>query len=466
MSKPRTPKVDPMMPTTTEKSALNITRNAFRGFLVLACLAGAVAHGGDWPQFRGPSARGVADDAPIPKTWSDTENVAWRTEIPGRGWSSPVVSGNHVFLTTVVNEGESETPKKGLYFGGNRPDPAESAHHWKVVAVDAEDGKIRWEKELHTGKPDAPIHLKNSYASETPVTDGEHLYVYFGGVGIYCLDFDGTVIWQKKLPPRKMRFGWGTAASPVLHENALIYVNDNEEDSYLAALDKKTGEELWKVGREEDSNWSTPYVWENSVRNELVTLGSDAVRAYTLDGKELWRLSGMSSITIATPYAVGDLLYFSSGYVGDRKHRPIYAVRAGASGDISLAEGETSNEWIAWSRPLAAPYNPSTLVYRDRLYVLYDRGQLSCYDAATGAILYEKERLPRGAGFTASPWASDGRVYCLNEDSITYVLEAGDQFKLLATNTLGAEEMGMATPAMVGGTLFLRTGQALYAIRE
>ena len=317
---------------------------------------------------------------------------------------------------------------------------------------------------MHEGKPDSPRHLKNSYASETPATDGERLYTYFGGVGLFCFDLAGNPVWEKRIPPQKMAYAWGTAASPILDGDRLYLINDNEEASYLLALDKKTGDEIWRIAREEGSNWSTPYIWKNSQRTEIVTPGSDAVRSYDLDGKLLWSLTGMSSITIATPYAEGDLLYVSSGYVGDKDHRPIYAIRPGASGDITLAEGQTSNEFIAWSHNLAAPYNPSTLVYQDRLYVLYDRGTVSCYNAKDGTPIYEKQELPKGAGYTTSPWASNGMIYCLNEDGITHVLKAGDTFEVLHSNALDENDMGMATPALTPERLLLRTSSRLYAI--
>jgi outer membrane protein assembly factor BamB len=432
--------------------------------LLIAVMHPLTASAQNWPQFRGADARGVLDSDNLPATWSATENVAWKADIPGRGWSSPVVWGNQVFLTTVVSLGETEEPKKGLYFGGDRKDAPDLIHQWKVYAIDLATGKLNWERQVHEGKPEAPRHLKNSYASETPTTDGERLYAYFGGVGLFCFDLAGSPVWEKRIAPKKMAYGWGTAASPILDGDRLYLINDNEEESYLQALDKKTGDEIWRVAREEGSNWSTPYIWKNSQRTEIVTPGSDAVRAYDLDGKLLWSLTGMSSITIATPYAEGDLLYISSGYVGDKKHRPIYAIRPGASGDISLAEGETTNAWIAWSQPMSAPYNPTTLVYRDRLYVLYDRGTLSCYDAKTGAPLYEGEKLPQGAGYTASPWASNGNVFCLNEDGITHVVRAGDSFEVLHSNALTDDDMGMATPALTPDRLLLRTATRLYAI--
>jgi outer membrane protein assembly factor BamB len=260
-----------------------------------------------------------------------------------------------------------------------------------------------------------------------------------------------------------MRFGWGTAASAVLHGDRLYIVNDNEEHSFLMALDKYTGDVVWTIDRDEKSNWATPFVWQNAIRTEIVTVGTGGVRSYDLDGKLLWSLQGMSSITIATPFAADGLLYISSGYVMDPM-KPIYAIRPGASGDITLAEEQTSNNWIAWSDKSAAPYNPSTLVYRDRLYVLYDRGLFQCFDARTGMAAYDKQRLPEGRAFTSSPWACDDKIFCLSEDGETFVIKAGDQFEILHTNRLEADDMCMATPALAGNRLLIRTSARLYCI--
>ena len=449
-----------------------MTRNTSIPALILSgvfCLAIAVAHAeanAHWPQFRGPEARGIAEGDALPDRWSATENVAWKTDVPGRGWSSPIVWGNLVFLTTVVNLGESEEPKKGLYFGGNRLKPAESVHQWKVFCLNLETGAVLWERQVHEGAPSSPIHLKNSYASETPVTDGERVYAYFGNLGLFCFDFEGNSLWTRPFEAHKTRFGWGMAASPVLHEDQLYIVNDNNEDSYLLALDKATGNEVWRVSRDEKSNWSTPCIWKNEKRTEIVTPGTGKTRSYDLEGNELWSYTkGMSSITIATPFEYKGLLYISSGYVGD-KRRPIYAIRAGPSGDISLADGETSNEWIAWFKPQAAPYNPTTLAYRDRLYVLYDGGRLACVDPADGAEIFGREKIPGARGFSASPWAYGAKVFCLNEDGVTFVLKAGDQLELLHTNTLADDDMGMATPAIAGDRLLIRTGARIYCIRN
>ncbi|MBL8816265.1 MAG: PQQ-binding-like beta-propeller repeat protein [Planctomyces sp.] len=439
-----------------------------RSFIVSACvmiLAGSTDAQTNWPQFRGEGARGIADNAELPDRWTTTENVAWKTEIPGRGWSSPVVWGDKVILTSVVNQGAAEDPKKGLYFGGERLVPPDAIHQWKVFCLNLQDGSTIWEKQVHEGKPESSIHIKNTFASETPVTDGKHVYCCFGNLGIFCFDFDGNLVWQHKLQPHATRFGWGTAASPVLFDGRLYLVDDNEDESSLICLNSETGEQIWKRVREEKSNWSTPYIWQNSVRTEIVTPGTGQVRSYDLDGNLLWSLEGMSSITIATPYQAEGLLYVTSGYVLDPL-KPIYAIRPGASGDISLKDGETSSKFIAWSNPKAAPYNPSTLVYEDRLYVLYDRSLVSAFQASTGKELFGPERLSNGRAFTASPWAYNQKVFCLNEDGVTFVLKAGDQLEVLHSNELAEDDMAMATPAIVGDRLLIRTLPRIYCIRD
>jgi len=418
----------------------------------------------NWAQFRGPGALGVSGNPGLPEKWSPTENVLWKQEIPGRGWSSPVVWGNRIFLTTAINEGRTEEPRKGLYFGGERK-ATKDIHHWKVLCLDLESGKVLWEKLARKGKPQGSIHIKNSYATETPVTDGERVYAYFGNHGLYCYTMDGDLLWSKDWPARKTRHGWGLAASPVLHRDRLYVVNDNDEQSFLVALDSKTGREIWRRKRDEKSNWATPYIWENELRTEIITSGTQKVRAYDLDGNELYRFGGNSSITIATPYSQFGLLYITSGYVGDRK-KPIFAIRPGASGDISLPSGRNSSEFVAWCQRRAGPYNPSTIVYGDLLYVLLDRGIAACYEARTGKVAYDPVRLPDGRAFTSSPWAYNGKVFYLNEFGTTYVLEAGRKFKLSHTNKLLADDMCMATPAIAGDKLIIRTDSRVYCFRK
>ena len=312
--------------------------------------------------------------------------------------------------------------------------------------------------------PQQPVHLKSTYASETPVTDGQRLYVYFGSLGPFCYDLDGNKLWSQKWPSFKIRNNWGTAASPVLYEDRLYIVNDNEEQSFLVALDKKTGKQIWRTERDEKGNWATPYIWQNKQRTELITSGRVKVRSYDLDGRLLWELGGMSSIVIPTPLAKHGLLYVCSGYVGDPK-RPIYAIRPGAVGDITLENGQNSNKYVAWCQTKGGPYNPSPLVYGDYLYVLYDRGFLGCYDARTGSEVYGRQRIAPGAtAFTSSPWANNGKIFCLSEDGDTFVIEAGPTFKVLGRNKL--DEMCMATPAALRGSLIIRTISKLYRIQD
>lgn len=414
-----------------------------------------------WPQFRGADSMGVTEDPTLPDTWSSTQNVAWKIDVPGTGWSSPVVWGDRIFVTTVVSSVESEKPKKGLYFGGERKAPTD-VHRWVVYCIDFKTGKTLWEKEASRGLPPGPRHLKNSYASETPVTDGQRVYAYFGNVGVFCYDFKGNLVWSKKFDSVPTRYGWGTAASPVLYKDKLIIVNDNDQKSFIAAFNKVTGAEVWRTERAEASNWATPYIWENGQRTEIITPGTKKVRSYDTNGKLLWEFVGMSSISIPTPFSKFGLLYITSGYVGDQ-FRPVYAIKPGAQGDISLKKGETSNDFIAWHLPQAGPYNPSPIIYGDHYYTLLDRGFFTCHDAKTGKEIYGKQRIDPAAGaFTASPWAYNGKIFCLSEDGDTFVIQAGAEYKLVGKNSL--DELCMSTPAIARGSLIIRTGSKLYRI--
>lgn len=441
--------------------------------IVSICLIGisgltAVAQS-HWPQFRGPGSLGRGEDGSgLPSVWSQNENIVWKTPVPGLGWSSPVVWGDRIFLSAAVSEGKVETPKKGLYFGGERPDPPKAVHHWLALCYDFDSGKLLWETKLRSGLPASPVHIKNTFASETAATDGKHVYIYFGYQGLYCLDLDGKVVWKKTWSPYKTRLGWGTSASPVLHQDHIYIVNDNMEESYIASYDKNSGEEVWRQTRDEPSNFSTPFIWENNLRTEIITTGVNKTRSYDLSGKLLWEFPGMSSICIPTPFAEDNLLYVCAGYVGDRLpiNKPIYVIRPGASGDIALEKGKQESEFIAWREINAAPYNPSPLLYKERFYVLWDFGFLSCRNALTGEEIYGKQRVnPRGrTAFTSSPWAYDDQVFCLSEDGDTYVFQAGNKFHLLRVNSL--DEMCMASPALVRGSLILRSDKHLYRIQS
>ena len=437
---------------------------------VAAAVAGSAPITGQsrhWPQWRGPDMSGVVADQPgLPERWSASENVAWKVRVPGLGWSSPIVWGNDVFVTSVVASQAGEAPKKGLYLpptGTERPpDPPAGTHEWKVYCFDLQTGKMKWERTAHQGAVSTPRHPKNSYASETPVTDGERLYVVFGNVGIFTYDFSGKLLWSQRIDPQMDQWGWGPGASPTLLGDQLIQVFDNDARSSIASFDVRTGRQNWRTDRDEGHNWATPFVWRNRVRTEIVTAGQKRVRSYDPSGRLLWEFAGqMTDVSIPTPIADGDMVYVSSGYVGN-DHRPAYAVRPGGSGDLTVKFGEQSSPFVAWYQPRIGSYNPSALVYRGCYYTLLDGGFLTCHDASTGKELYGRQRIEPGATFTASPWAYNGKVFALSEDGATYVIEAGPGYKLLGKNAL--DEMTLASPAIAGGRLLIRTAAHLYAI--
>jgi outer membrane protein assembly factor BamB len=432
--------------------------------IALASIA-SVSASDRWPQFRGASG-GVADDDPaLPERWSETENVAWKIVIPGLGWSSPIVWDDHVFITTAISDGAEPPPEKGLFdpVGDHSRNKSTNVHRWVLMDIDVASGRVRWQRELHRGQPPTAKQMKNSYASETPVTDGARVYVYCGSIGLVAaVDFNGQVVWTKNVGAVDGRQGWGTAASPVLHDGRLYIVSDNRERSFIAAFDAATGAERWRTAREEMENWSSPIVWQNARRTEIVAAGENRVRSYGLDGTVLWELQGMSFSTIPTPIATRDLVYVSSGYPGSPL-RPVYAIRPGATGDISLKEGETSNAFIAWAYPTLGSYNTSALVYRDSYYTLLDRGLLLNHDAKTGKEIYGRQRVSlEASGFTASPWAYNGYLFAISEDGDTFVMRAGPTFEMVRTNAL--DGMVLATPAIAHGSLFIRTNTALYRI--
>ena len=436
----------------------------------------------------------VAEDDPrLPLTWGTTDNVVWKTPIAGLGWSSPVIWDERIFLTTVVSDGESQEPRMGLYFPFGSPQVFEESdgrfrdpepgdlmereqdlHHWVVYAIDLETGDLAWTTEVNADVPQFDRHLKNTYASSTPVTDGERVYAYFGNVGVFAIDMDGDVLWEKRFEPRDTRLGWGPAASPVVHDDTLFIVNDNDDTSFVTALDVATGNERWRVYRDEGTNWSTPFVWQTETRTELVTAGSDQVRSYDLQGQELWNFRGLNSISIPQPFSAHGLLYVTSGYVGDSV-KPVYAILPGASGDITLEAGEQSNDYVAWYDDTAGPYHPTPLVYGDYYFTLLDRGFFTVHDALSGEELYFTEqqiqtqevrrRVAQGAsGFTASPWAYNDQIFVLSEDGDTYVIDTENNFRVAATNSL--EEVALSSPAIAGGSLFIRTRSHLWRLTD
>jgi outer membrane protein assembly factor BamB len=345
--------------------------------------------------------------------------------------------------------------------------PSESGElRFMVYALDAKTGKVKWEREAHKGAPLGGRHRKNTFASETPFTDGKRLYVSFGqNVGLFTYSLDGKLLWKKHWPVKRIYNEFGTASSPTVYEGRVYLLHDNEEESYITALDAATGEEVWRSVRPDTglpkSSWMTPFVWKNSVRTEIITTGHTFVISYDLNGKELWRI-GRMPVPTASPMAANGLLYVGAGSQGDA-NRPFFAVKPGASGDITLAQDATSNDFIVWSHPRASGYTPSALVYDGRVYLIHDAGILLVLDAQSGKEIYKVRAGGTGNTFSASPLGAGGRVYLLNEEGATLVLDAkADTYTEVSRNELG--EMSLASPGAADGSLYIRTETKLYKI--
>jgi hypothetical protein len=430
--------------------------------LVAAALAGGSAATPQWAQFRGPSAGVAPDDSALPDTWSETENVAWKISVPGLGWSSPVVWEDHIFVTTAIPSGDEPPPVRGQA-GPENSRKSANEHRWMLYDVDFKSGRIRWEREIARAVPAVGKHVKNSFASETPVTDGRHVYVYLASAGLLtAIDFKGRPVWSKDVGAFAGSSEFGSWSSPAMYKDRVFIVNDNARQSFVASYETRTGREWWKVPRQETQSWATPFVWENELRTEIVTTGTNKVRSYDLDGGLLWEMKGMTSFSTPTPFGSRSLLYVASGEPSASK-RPVFAIRPGASSDISLADNETSNEFVAWYQPQLGSDHTSALLLGNYYYTLLDGGFLLCHDARTGKEIYGSQRLSSGASlFTASPWTYNGKIFLLSEDGETFVVQAGPEFKLLGKNALN--EMTLATPAVARGSVIMRTQSKLYKI--
>jgi outer membrane protein assembly factor BamB len=420
----------------------------------------------NWPQFRGPHAAGSADGQFPPTRWDVEKNVQvrWKTPIPGLGHSCPVVWGDRVFLTTAVSSDPKSEFRPGLY-GDVDSVNDKSEHSWRVYCLDRRTGKVLWERTAQQGVPKVKRHPKSSHANSTPAADAGHVVVCFGSEGLYCYDHDGKLLWRRDLGTLDSgwfydaEYQWGFGSSPILWGGRALLQCDVGKGSFLASYDLADGREVWRTPRDEVPSWGTPTIIEGPKRVELVTNATRFARGYDpAGGKELWRLGRNSEITVPTPITSQGLIFITSGY---RPVQPIYAVRPGASGDITLPEGKTESPAIAWSTSTGGPYMTTPIAYGDYLYICSNAGVVTCYEAKTGKQMY-KERLGGRGGYSAAPVAADGRLYFTSEESGVRVVAAGPKFKLLAVNPVG--EACMATPAICDGMFLLRTQHHLVGI--
>lgn len=419
----------------------------------------------NWPSFRGPDGTGIADGQQPPVTWNikDGTNVRWKTSIPGLGHSCPVVWGNKVFITTAVSSNPDQKIRVGNY-GDVASVNDTTKHTWHVICVDRDSGQILWNEKVYEGVPKIKRHLKGSQANCTIAVDGKHVLACFGSEGLYCYDFAGKQLWKRDLSTLDSAFSldqeyeWGFANSPLIYEGLAILQCDLSRDSFIAAFNLEDGAKVWSTPRDEIPSWSSPVIWHNSLRTEIVTNASQFARSYDpKTGAELWRLAKKSEATIPAPVCGKDVVYIASG---NRPIQPIFAIKPGASGDISLKEKEDKNAHIIWSTMRGGPYMPTPILYGKHFYTCSNSGIVACYEAETGKEIYKKRM--GGGSYTASPVAADGKLYFCSEQGEVNVVKAGPVFELLAVNP--TDDYIMATPAISNGAIFVRSQHFLIAV--
>lgn len=418
----------------------------------------------NWPQWRGPDGAGVSTERNLPVEWSATKNVAWKTSIPGRGHSSPIVWGNRVFLTTDIEGPVIQGASAVTHIRGGQvyrhPDAmsGDRRHTMKVLCLDRDSGRILWERLAYEGTVYDDRHRKGAYASCTPVTDGRYVYAWFEAEGLYCYDFAGKLIWQTSLG-KIARMGLGHGVSPVLYQNLVIIQADQEDGgesagSFIAGIDKRTGKEVWRTARTHRKTWATPLLVRVGRRAELIASGAESVVAYDPEnGRELWRSAGVIGHAIPSAVAGHDLIFLSAGYPTKRA----LALRPGGQGDVSATN-------VVWTIDKGTAYVASPILYGEYLYLVSDKGILTCLEAKSGAVRYEGGRVPVPASFTSSPVAFDNKLFLTSEDGDTFVIKAGPQHHVLGTNSIG--EPVYASMAIADGSLFIRGLNHLWRISK
>jgi outer membrane protein assembly factor BamB len=422
---------------------------------------------GNWTSFRGEYALGVVDLQNLPENWEvkSGNNIKWKIPIPDLAHASPVIWENKIYITTAISSKDKASFRHGLYGAGDASEDR-SKQRWIMYCLDKKSGAILWESLIKEGVPIDKRHIKSTYANSTPATDGRYVAVFIGSEGLFVFNMHGKFIWHKDLG--KIDAGaydhpnleWGSASSPIIYQDLVIMQVDHQGNDFIIGCDIHTGKTIWKTEREELPSWGTPTIYKGENRIELITNSSNFIYGYNPEtGEELWRLGGSSKITTPTPIYYEDIVIVCSGR---RPEAPVFAIKAGANGDISLEADQTSNEFIVWSKTKRGPYMPTPIIYRGYLYTINNNGRFFCYNLKSGKEIY-KESIPhKGGGFSASPVASDGKIYLPSEDGDIFVVQAGKKFKLLSCNNMG--ELVMATPAISDSILYVRSQYHLFAV--
>jgi outer membrane protein assembly factor BamB len=413
----------------------------------------------DWPQWRGPLGNGVSPDGTFPLEWSESKNIKWKTAIPGKGHSTPIIWEDRIFLTTAVetDEDSASNSQAGGASGGGRMRATQTTkvHKFVVVAINRSDGNVLWQTTVTEEVPLEGTHEFGSWASNSPVTDGEFIYAYFGSRGLYCLDMDGNVLWDRDFGQLNKRASFGEGSSPALHGDVLVVTWDHEEQSFIIALDKKTGRDIWKVDRNEGTSWASPFVVENNGKPQVITNASGMIRSYDLDtGALVWECDGMTQNAIPMPVEADGIVYIMSGYRGNA----LLAIRLSeAKGDI------TGSDAIVWSRNRDTSYTPSPVLHENHLYFLRsNNGILSCLNAETGEPIYSNQRLGGMGNVFASPILANNAIVVIGEGGRAYVIKHGSEFEILGENQL--DDNFVSSPVVAGSQLFLRGYKSLYCI--
>ena len=435
-------------------------------FLVFSGLFLAVEKSSDyekfWHQWRGPFMTGVSPDGDPPLEWDETKNVKWKIAIPGKGHATPVIWGDQIFILTAIETDkdakpvkESEPPQTG--HRGMPVNRTTKIHKFVIFALNRHDGKILWQRTVKEEVPQEGTHEMGSWASHSPVTDGEHVYAYFGSRGLFCLDMQGNLKWERDFGQLNKRMNFGEGSTPALYRDRIIVNWDHEGQSFIIAIDKKTGKDIWRVDRDEGTSWASPLVVENNGKLQVITSATKLVRSYDFTtGELIWECSGMTQNAIPSPLAADGMLYVMSGFRGNA----LLAIRlADAKGNI------TDTDAIVWRHSKDTSYAPSGLLFDDKLYFLRsNNGILSCFDAKSGKEYYSGQRLEGTGNVFASPVGAKDRVYVVSQKGTMYVIKHGPVFEVLAKNKL--DDNFSASPAIVGNTLYLRGYKNLYCIEE